>query len=136
MARRLRLIPTVKSKAVCTLRAPNPLAAPRCDSPNDMGDEEMRKLFCVIALCGALPLFTACEQSVEDAQQDVQEAQEDKQENVQEERQDVEEAQLEGQQNIQEEKQDLEQAKEEAATDNDPTTNPNVPPPDPNAPNP
>jgi hypothetical protein len=73
----------------------------------------------------AMPFGLGCEESVQDAQQDVQEAQQEAQQDVMEEQQGVEEARLEGQQAIEEEKQELEEARRnEAFDDTDAADNP------------
>ena len=102
----------------------------------------MRKYILGLALLAGLPLIVACDQTVEDAAQDVQESQHDAAENVAEEQQDVNEARKEGveavaeekqdvheaakegQQEVNEQKKELEEEKLDAATDGDASTTP------------
>jgi ABC-type transporter MlaC component len=81
----------------------------------------MRKLFCTIAVLAALPLFSACEPTVEDAQQDVREAQQEAAQDIRSEQRDVEQARQEGVQDIREEQRELQEAQEREALDRDST---------------
>jgi hypothetical protein len=72
----------------------------------------------------ALPFGVGCEQSVQDAKEDVQDAQIEAQHDVQEEKQDVEQAKVEGAQDVQEEQQDVREAQTEEAQDAEATTTP------------
>lgn len=72
------------------------------------------------ALLIALPFGLGCEDSVQDAREDVRDAQIEAQKDVREEQRDVEEAAIEGQRNIEEEKADLEEAKVDEARETDP----------------
>jgi Sec-independent protein translocase protein TatA len=70
------------------------------------------------ALVAILPFGVGCEQSVQDAREDVQDAEIEAQQDIMEEKQDVDEAQLEGQQEVEEEKADVQEAQQEEAQEN------------------
>jgi hypothetical protein len=71
-------------------------------------------------LLAALPFGVGCEESVQDAREDVEDATIETEKEVMEEEQDVDEAVLEGQQKIEEEKSELRDAEVEEAREADP----------------
>ena len=77
----------------------------------------VRSLTFGAVLIAAFPFSLGCEESVQDEQQDVQDARIEAEKDVMEEKQDVNEAVREGQQNIEEEKADLREAELDKAQD-------------------
>lgn len=67
------------------------------------------------ALVAILPFGLGCEESVKDAQEDVDKAKMEAQQEVQEKEQQVDEAKVEGQEKVLEEQQEVEKAQQEEA---------------------
>lgn len=77
----------------------------------------MRRLFYAFALAGCLPLFAACEQTVQQEAQDVKDAQDAAARKVAEEAKDVEGAAIEGAKDVVKEQRDVEDAAREGTKD-------------------